>query len=74
MAGKNERGKIENKITYSNELVGVVHHGYEHVQQHDERDDIVGSKHSGSNEFCELMSGFHVGDVEIQQTEHRPEE
>ena len=72
--GKNEHEKIENKITYSNELVGVVHHGYEHVQQHDKRDDVVGSKHSGSNEFCELMSGFHIGDIEIQQTEHRPEE
>lgn len=64
----------ENQITYSNELIGVVHHGYEHVQQHDERDDVVGTKHSGPNKLCELMSGFHIGDIEIQQTKHRPEE
>lgn len=64
----------KNRITYSNELIGVVHHGYEHVQQHDKRDDVVGTKHSGPNKLCELMSGFHIGDVEIQQSKHRPEE
>lgn len=71
---KNKSKKRENEITYGNELVGVVHHGYEHVQQHNKGDDVVGPKHSGPNKFCELMSGFHVGDIEIQQTEHRPEE
>lgn len=71
---KKKSRKRENEVTYSNELVGVVHHGYEHVQQHNKRDDVVGSKHSGPNKFCELMSGFHVGDVEIQQPKHRPEE
>jgi len=71
---KNNSKKRENEITYGNELVGVVHHGYEHVQQHNKGDDVVGPKHSGPNKFCELMSGFHVGDIEIQQTKHRPEE
>lgn len=71
---KNNSKTRENEITYGNELVGVVHHGYEHVQQHNKGDDVVGPEHCGPNKFCELMSGFHVGDVEIQQTEHRPEE
>lgn len=52
---------------HSNVLVGVVHHGYEHVQEHHQRDDVVGAEHGGADELRELMVGVHVGHVEADQ-------
>ena len=60
--------------THSYELVGVIHHGDQHVQQNHQRDDVVRSKHGGSYELCELVASLHVGDVQVQQAEHGPEE
>lgn len=67
-------GKGAHWLTYGDKLVGVVHHRYEHVQQDHQGDDVVGAEHGGPNKFCEFMPGFHVRDVEIQQTKDRPEE
>lgn len=73
-AQREKQQQKEKEVTHSNELVGVVHHGYEHVQQHNQGDDVVGPKHGGPNKLCELVPGFDVGDVEVQQPKHRPEE
>lgn len=54
---------------HRNVLVGVVHHGYEHVEEHHQRDDVVGAEHRGTNELCELMVWIHIGHVEVDQTE-----
>lgn len=59
---------------HRNVLVGVVHHGYEHVEEHHQRDDVVGAEHRGTNELCELMVRIHIGHVEVDQTEDWPEE
>lgn len=52
-------------MAYSDELVGVVHHGDEHVEQNHQRDDVVRPEHGRPNELCELVPGLHVGDVQV---------
>lgn len=66
--------KTFDAATYSDELVGVVHHGDEHVEQNNQRDDIVRPKHGRPDELGELVPGLHVGDVQVQQPEYRPEQ
>ena len=61
-------------MTYSDELVGVVHHGDEHVEQNHQRDDVVRPEHGRPDELRELVPGLHVGDVEVQQPEYGPEQ
>lgn len=54
---------------HRNVLVGVVHHGYEHVEEHHQRDDVVGAEHRGANKLCELMVWIHIGHIQVDQTE-----
>lgn len=60
--------------TYSNQLVGVVHHGDEHVEQHHQGNDVVRAKHGGPDVLGELVAGLDVGDVQVDQPEYGPEE
>ncbi len=60
--------------TYSNELVRVVHHSDEHVQQHHQWDDIISAEHGGPNKLGKFMTSLHIGNIQIQQPKHRPEE
>lgn len=55
-------------------LIGVVHHGYEHVEQHHQGDDVVGAKHCGADKLRELMLCVHVGHIQADQTEDGPKE
>lgn len=59
---------------YGNVLVGVVHHGDEHVEQHHQRDDVVSAEHGGAHELRKLVVGVHVGHVQVDQTEDGPEQ
>lgn len=61
-------------MTHSDELVGVVHHGNEHIEQNHERDDIVRPEHGRPDKLSELVSGLHVRNVQVQQPEYRPEQ
>lgn len=58
---------------HSNVLVGVVHHGYEHVEEHHQRNDVVGPEHVGTNKFSELVVSIHIGHIQADQTKDRPE-
>lgn len=60
-------------VSYSDELVGVVHHCDEHVKQNHQRDDIVRAEHGRPDELRELVSCLDVGDVQVQQAENGPE-
>ena len=60
--------------TYSDVLIGVVHHGDEHVEENHQRDDVVGAKHGGSHKLCELVVRLNVGDVQTDQAEYGPEQ
>ena len=60
--------------THSDVLVGVVHHGDEHVEQHHQGDDVVGAEHGGAHELGELVVCVHVGDVQVDQAEDGPEQ
>ena len=60
--------------THSDVLVGVVHHGDEHVEQHHQGDDVVRPEHGGAHELGELVIGLDVGDVQVDQAEHGPEQ
>lgn len=62
------------RLTYSDELVGVVHHGDKHVEQNHQRDDIVRAKHGRPDKLCKLVPGLDVGDVQVQQPEYGPEQ
>lgn len=55
-------------------LVGIVHHGDEHVEEHHQWNDVVGAEHGGTDKFSELVIRVHVGHVEADQAEDRPEE
>lgn len=59
---------------HSNVLVGVVHHGYEHVEEHHQWDDVVGAEHGGTDKLSELMVCIHVGHIQADQTKDWPEE
>lgn len=59
---------------HSNVLVGVVHHGYEHVEEHHEWDNVVSPKHRGTDKLCKLMVCIHVGHVQTDQAKDWPEE
>jgi len=62
------------EATHGDQLVRVVHHGDEHVEQHHQRDDVVRAEHRRPHELRELVARLHVGDVEVQQPEDRPEQ
>lgn len=53
---------------HCNVLVGVVHHGYEHVKEHHQRDNVVGPKHCGADKLCELMVCIDIGHIQTDQT------
>lgn len=59
---------------HSDVLVGVVHHGDQHVEEDHQWDDIVGAEHGGANKFSELVVCVHVGDVETDESEDGPEQ
>lgn len=52
-------------VAYSNELVGVVHHGNEHVEQDHQRYDIICAEHGCPDVLCELVAGLDVGYVQV---------
>lgn len=54
---------------HSDVLVRVVHHRDEHVEQHHQRDDVVGAEHGGAHELRELMVRVHVGHVQADESE-----
>lgn len=60
--------------TYSNMLVGIIHHSNEHIKKHHQRDDVVGPKHCGSNKFGEFMFGVNIGHIQGNKTKYRPEQ
>lgn len=53
-------------------LVGIVHHCDQHVQKHDEGDDVVGAEHGGSYKLSEFMFWFHISHVERNQAKYGP--
>lgn len=54
-------------------LVGVVHHGYEHVEEHHQGNDVVCAKHGGTNKFSKLVVWIYIGHIEVDESEDRPE-
>lgn len=50
-------------------LVGVVHHRDEHVEEHHQRDDVVGAEHGGTHKLRELMVRIYVGHVQVDESE-----
>lgn len=52
--------------THSDQLVGVVHHSDEHVEENHQWDDVVGAEHGGSNKLSKLMPSLHIGYIKIQ--------
>lgn len=50
--------------THSNVLVRVIHHGYQHVEEHHQGNDVVCPKHGGTNKFSKLVVWIHIGYIE----------
>lgn len=55
-------------------LIGVVHHGNQHVEKHYQRNNVVGSKHGGSNKFCKLVIWVNVGHIQTDEAKYGPEQ
>ena len=55
------------------ELVGVVHHGDEEVEQDDDVDDGEGAEHDEAPEPRELLDPGELEVVQVDETESCPE-
>ena len=56
------------------ELVAVVHHGDQEVEQHDDVDDGEAPEHDETPEPCELLDPSQLEVVQVDETEGCPEE
>ena len=57
----------------ADELVAVVHHGDQQVQQHDDVDDGEGAEHDEAPEPGELLDAGQLEVVEVDEAEGGPE-
>jgi len=55
-------------------LVRIGHHGYEHVEQHNNVDDGVGAKHEQRPEAGEALDTRQLESHQVHETESRPEQ
>jgi hypothetical protein len=60
--------------TYGYELIGVVHHGDQKVQQDHDVDDRVCSKHQHAPEPGEALDASQLKVVQIDEAKHGPEQ
>ena len=58
----------------ADELVAVVHHGDQQVEQHDDVDDGEGAEHDEAPEPGELLDAGQLKVVQINQTKYGPEQ
>ncbi len=56
------------------ELVGVVHHGDEEVEEDDDVDDGEGAEHEEAGEARELLDAGQLEVVQVDQAEDGPEQ
>lgn len=61
------------KNTYGYELIRMVHHGDEEVEQHDHIYDGVGAEHEHAPEAREDLDAVQLERVQVYQPESRPE-
>jgi hypothetical protein len=59
--------------TYGYELIGMIHHGDQKVQEDDYVDDRVSPKHQHSPEPCEALDTSQLKVVQIDEPKHGPE-
>ncbi|PSN40406.1 hypothetical protein C0J52_19264 [Blattella germanica] len=59
--------------TYGYELIGVVHHCYEEVEEDDNVDDRVCPKHQHAPETSEALDACQLKVVQVNQTKDSPE-
>lgn len=55
-------------------LIGIVHHGNQHVEKHNQGNNVIGSKHGGSNKFSELVFWVNVGHIQTNEAKYGPEQ
>lgn len=55
-------------------LIGVVHHGNQHVEKNYQRNNVIGSKHSGSNKLCELVFWVNICHIQTDKAKYGPEQ
>lgn len=60
--------------TYSDMLIRIVHHGNQHIKKNHQWDDVISTKHGGTHKFSELVIGLHIGHIQADQPENRPEQ
>jgi len=56
--------------TYSNMLVGIIHHSNKHIEKHHQRDYVVGPKHCGAHKFCELVVSLDISHIQTDQSKN----
>lgn len=55
-------------------LIGIVHHGNEHIEEDHQGDDIIGTKHGGTHKFGELVVSLDIGHIQINQPKNGPKQ
>lgn len=55
-------------------LIGIVHHGNEHVEENHQGDDVIGAKHGGAHKFSELVVSFDISHVQTNQPKNGPKQ
>ena len=64
---------VDTYRTYGDELIGMIHHRYQQVEQHDDVDQGETSEHDEAPEPRELLDPCQLEVVKVDETEGCPE-
>lgn len=67
------RQGLRSAPTYLNLLIGVVDHGYQHVEQHDHHGDVINAVENVTNVLDELVVVFQHHRDHFRQAKDGPE-
>ena len=74
-AGRSEDEEfVETHRANTDQLIGVIHHGDQEIEKHDDVDNREASKHDQSPEPGELLDACQLKVVQIYQTKGGPEQ
>ena len=65
---------VDTYRTYGDELVTMIHHGNQQVEQHDDVDQGEAPEHDEAPEPGELLDPGQLEVVQVYQAERRPEQ
>ena len=65
---------VDTYRTYGDELIGMIHHRYQQVEQHDDVDQGEAPEHDETPEPCKLLDARKLEVVQIYETKSCPKQ